>query len=75
MSKGPHGGLKRCRLLAHVVTPVLENWINVDEADASHTHPSKNELSYSAVTPGMELLKHPVVEQLAMTGIRLAILD
>ena len=44
-----------------------------DEAYAALTYPGENELSYSEVTPGMELLRHPVVEQLAMTGSRLAI--
>ena len=69
----------------HVVTPaVLENWINVttnrvsvstkqDEAYAAHSHPGKNKLSYSAVTQGKELGRRPAVEQLAMTGTRLAI--
>ena len=41
-----------------------------DEAHAACTHPNKNEPSYSAVTQGNELLRHPVVEQLAMVGIR-----
>ena len=36
-------------------------------------HPNKNELSCSEVTQGDELLRHPVVNQLAMTGTLLAI--
>ena len=43
------------------------------EACAAFTHPRKNELSYSAVTQGKKLLRHPVVEQLVMIGSRLAI--
>ena len=34
-----------------------------DEAHAADTHPGKKELSYSAVTRGYELSRHPVVEQ------------
>ena len=41
-----------------------------DEAYAAYTYPGKNELSCSAVTQGKEILRHPVVEQLAMTGTR-----
>ena len=44
-----------------------------DEAHAACTHPSNNELSCSAMTQDKELLRHPVVEQLAMIGTRLAI--
>ena len=44
-----------------------------DETCAHYMYPCLNELSYSDVTPRKELFKHPVVEQLAMTGTRLAI--
>ena len=43
------------------------------EEYAAYTHPSMNDLSYSAVTQSKKLLRHPVVEQLAMIGTRLAI--
>ena len=43
-----------------------------DEAYAADTHPSQNELSYSAVTRGKGLWEHPVVGQLTMIGTRLA---
>ena len=46
-----------------------------DEAHAAYTHPCKNELSCSAVTQGKKLLRHPVVEQLAMIETRLAITE
>ena len=43
---------------------------NQDESQAAEQHPGKNELSDSEVTLGKELLRHLVVEQLAMTGTR-----
>ena len=46
-----------------------------DEAYAARTYACKNELSYSEVTPGKELFRHPAVEQLAKTGRRSAILE
>ena len=41
-----------------------------DEAYAAYTNPDENELSHSAVTQGKELVRHPVVEQLATIGKR-----
>ena len=73
----------------HFGTPtVLENWINTStgqsrsglhvsdlEAYAAFTHPSKNELSFPAVTQRKvrSFLRHPVVEQLAKTATWFAI--
>ena len=44
-----------------------------DEAYAALSHPERNELRCSTVTHGKELLRHPVVGQLAMIGTWLAI--
>ena len=51
----------------------MKNLRNKTKHTLPFTHPSENELSHGAVTQSKELLKHSVVEQLAMIGTRLAI--